>query len=604
MPNNRHYAIKLAQQGYRVLPLEGKRPTLDDWPSRATSSYDDIGSMWDLQPDANIGIATGQGLVVLDVDPRNGGDESLAKLERKLGPLPEPTVLTGGGGRHWYFRTDHDFGCGKLLPGVDVKGHGGQVVAPPSIHPESGRAYGFVNGSLSVAIPERLGEYIGKHLRSNGVAADDRTSEIPPLSTFLSLGNRNDTLTSMAGWMRRQGASEHEIATALIALAKESGLPVREARRTAASIARKPSGLEEDITKVVRSLDVRDAAYARRRARDVVRVELPEESLRDVLARPRDATTFTVHSLHPTGGNTLFIAQRKTGKTTIAMNLVKALADDEPFLNEFEVVSEGRVGYLNYELNEGQCLDWFEDMKILNQGVISVLNLRGNGGCLWIEENRKKFVTWLKRHKVDKLVIDPAGRAWRGVVDNENDNSQLREFTSILDEIKQEAGVSDLWLIHHIGKSHTEEGSERGRGGSALEDWPDAIWTLTKDSNGTRSFGAEGRDVDLEPHDLDYDRDTRQLAMCGARRERRVQDRVLGESARRTVELHQICKIVKSLGGSASRVDVGLRASWGDKKNRQLVVQAEAEGLISIALGKRDSVIVELTEDGKKVANS
>jgi len=88
----------------------------------------------------NVGIATGavSGIVVLDIDPRHGGDESLAALERQHGPMP-PTwrFLTGGGGEHLLFR--HPGGivtnsAGEIANGIDVRGDGGYIVAPPSQH--------------------------------------------------------------------------------------------------------------------------------------------------------------------------------------------------------------------------------------------------------------------------------------------------------------------------------------------------------------------------------------------------------------------------------------------------------------------------------------
>jgi len=103
---------------------------------------------FDTWPDANVGIAIGaeSGLVVLDVDPRHGGTESLEELETRHGRLPlSPVVLTGGGGTHSYFA--HPKG-GTVpnrtnfagLPGLDLRADGGYVVAPPSVH-ASGRAY-------------------------------------------------------------------------------------------------------------------------------------------------------------------------------------------------------------------------------------------------------------------------------------------------------------------------------------------------------------------------------------------------------------------------------------------------------------------------------
>jgi len=140
-------------RGWSVVPVEprGKRP-LVPWRRLQTrrASAAELERWFARWPDANVAIVTGRlsGLVVLDVDPRHGGAASLDLLEAGQAPLPEtPEVLTGGGGRHLYFR--HPGGrVGNrvdLLPGLDLRGDGGCVVAPPSVHP-SGRPYAWRAG--------------------------------------------------------------------------------------------------------------------------------------------------------------------------------------------------------------------------------------------------------------------------------------------------------------------------------------------------------------------------------------------------------------------------------------------------------------------------
>ena len=82
-----------------------------------------------------MGIVTDavSGLVVLDVDPRHGCEESLKNLEREHGPLPRTLeAMTGGGGRHIYFA--HPGGSVRnrvgITPGIDLRGDGGCIVAP------------------------------------------------------------------------------------------------------------------------------------------------------------------------------------------------------------------------------------------------------------------------------------------------------------------------------------------------------------------------------------------------------------------------------------------------------------------------------------------
>jgi putative DNA primase/helicase len=101
---------------------------------------------WWVGSHSNIAIATGavSKIVVLDVDPRHGGDRTLAELEGEHGKLP-PTwrFLTGGGGSHLLFRHPGVYvksGSDVLGAGLDLKGDGGKITAPPSLH-ISGRRY-------------------------------------------------------------------------------------------------------------------------------------------------------------------------------------------------------------------------------------------------------------------------------------------------------------------------------------------------------------------------------------------------------------------------------------------------------------------------------
>jgi hypothetical protein len=107
----------------------------------ATTDSAQVERWWRRWPDANVAIRTGaeSGLVVLDVDPRHGGDATLAALVEDQGSLPPGrTVATGGGGMHLYFqhpghKVSNDAGR-RLGEGLDVRGDGGYVLAPPSRH--------------------------------------------------------------------------------------------------------------------------------------------------------------------------------------------------------------------------------------------------------------------------------------------------------------------------------------------------------------------------------------------------------------------------------------------------------------------------------------
>jgi hypothetical protein len=208
-------ALTLAGRGWLVFPLNGKVPRTGHGLKDATTNADQIRAWWRDWPEAGIGVVTGQAsdLLVLDVDPEHGGDDALHELEREHGQLPQTVeVLTGGGGRHVYFRHpggDYRNTAGRLGAGLDTRGDGGYVVAPPSRH-ESGRRYEWsVDGDpdeVEVApAPAWLLEDAKQ--RRNGAA--------PKVESIIPEGRRNSELASLAGTMRRRGMDETAILAAL-----------------------------------------------------------------------------------------------------------------------------------------------------------------------------------------------------------------------------------------------------------------------------------------------------------------------------------------------------------------------------------------------------
>jgi len=104
--------------------------------------------MW---PTANVGIVGGDGLFILDVDPRNDGDASLQELEEAHGGVVTLTCRTGGGGLHMYFAGDAP-SMKPFRPGIDLQSADALVIAPPSLH-TSGRRYEWVDPGEEPRVP-------------------------------------------------------------------------------------------------------------------------------------------------------------------------------------------------------------------------------------------------------------------------------------------------------------------------------------------------------------------------------------------------------------------------------------------------------------------
>lgn len=131
-------AIEWARQGHRVLPVNGstKRPLIKAWQDNCTTDEPTIKGWWTTYPDARVGIATGQpGYDVLDFDVADGkpGLEQLEKLIDSGVLVPGTFMLVGtpSGGRHAYLRgsEQHNKQNEKTIPGVDLRGVGGMVIA-------------------------------------------------------------------------------------------------------------------------------------------------------------------------------------------------------------------------------------------------------------------------------------------------------------------------------------------------------------------------------------------------------------------------------------------------------------------------------------------
>lgn len=134
-------ALAHAAKGYYVHPLRegGKAPILRDWENQATTDPTKIRQWWAEDPRANVGIATGPtGLIAVDFDPKNNPDAYQAWADSEPGratPAPQQTTNTPSGGQHRLWRASSGGVPNRvgLVPGVDVRSQGGNLVAPGSV---------------------------------------------------------------------------------------------------------------------------------------------------------------------------------------------------------------------------------------------------------------------------------------------------------------------------------------------------------------------------------------------------------------------------------------------------------------------------------------
>lgn len=227
------------------LPPRSKDHPLVKWGSKATSDLDQLATWWTRWPAANPALTTGQrsGIVVVDIDPRHGGDRTWAELLDLNGTADTLEAVTGSGGRHIYFQAPTEAlksVNGGLGEGVDTKANGGYVVLPPSVHP-NGNAYFWDTEGLSPApVPPWL---LALWPRVDARRTTPRGAAV--LGAPIIDGERNSTLTSLAGALRRRGLGQTAIEAALLAENIERcqpPLPDADVLGIAQSIGRYPPG--------------------------------------------------------------------------------------------------------------------------------------------------------------------------------------------------------------------------------------------------------------------------------------------------------------------------------------------------------------------------
>lgn len=222
--------------------------------------------------------------------------------------------------------------------------------------------------------------------------------------------------------------------------------------------------------------------------------------------------------LIPADGATLVVAEYKSGKTTLALNVARGLITGEPLLDRFEVEPvTGGVAFLNFEVAGHTLARWAGDLAIPNEALYLV-NLRGGGNPFAHPDRLADLGQLLRDRNTETIIVDPFSNAFPG--DDQNDTGKVSKWLAELDEWARETvGARDIVLTAHAGRN-----GEHARGASALEDWPDSIIYLTKDGDGTRYLSAMGRDIHVEQDMLTYDLDTRHLAMSGLGGKRDVQN--------------------------------------------------------------------------------
>lgn len=293
-------------------------------------------------------------------------------------------------------------------------------------------------------------------------------------------------------------------------------------------------------------------------------------TLADELLIRETLIPYVVEGWQLAGHNVSLTAEFKVGKTTLLAHVMKCLCDASAFLGVHDVRLAGNVAFWNYELTSQQFRAWLRDLGIVRKQRASILNLRGHRLPLITPTGEDYAVEWLRSRKIKYWIIDTFVRAMADCGLDENSNRDVEVFTRALDIIKERADVPNLILSVHTGRMLHEEGRERARGATRLDDWADARWILTRQSE-RRFLRADGRDVERPEREVRFDPETRSFELGDGNR----------QAARLEAGIQRVTQIVAGEPGMGKN---DLRRALGMKNDRadEAIRAAEARGEIRI----------------------
>lgn len=479
---------------------------------------------WTDWPDAMIGVPTGEpiGAWVLDIDPRHGGEATLAALEAEHAPLPRTRIATtASGGRHYYFR--HVAGVrnrGNLGPGIDVRGDGGYVIAPGSAT-AAGGLYAWADECEPAEAPQWLLDMVLRRpppqQASGPGPALPRTGHNPAyvhaavereLSDLAAtpMGNRNNALNDASfalGQFVGAGALSRSEAEALLEnVARGWGRDWAKCVKTignglGAGIMqpRKIPQSEfggDDNTRLIDVTRMIEAGLRKAREQDALAADeqqAPEPEAGLIMATPfvwRDPSTIPrrefLYGRHLARRYvSVTVAPGGVGKSSMVVADCLAMVTGRPLLLGDGLVDKLRVWLFNAEDPRDEmerriaaaCIHYgigpadIGDRLFLDSGREQdlVVAIQDKAGVKIVAPIVEAVVEQLKRNRIDVMIIDPFVST-HGVP--ENDNGAIDKVAKLWAHIADECNVA-IEVVHHVRKTSDRDASvEDSRGAVSL----------------------------------------------------------------------------------------------------------------------------------------
>jgi Bifunctional DNA primase/polymerase, N-terminal/AAA domain/Primase C terminal 1 (PriCT-1) len=513
-------ALRYAHLGLSVIPLrsKGKIPIFQEWQKVATCEENQVTRWFQQNPESNVGIATGpkSNCFVLDVDIAKGGQDSFDTLLAKHGQFPDTwQQITGSGGFHLFFRYPNFrvSNANDLMPGIDIRGDGGQVVAPPSIHPTTGKRYEWdglkdIEDTPMAEAPMWLLDLL------QGKQAPETKTAREPLADRIPNGTRHQALVSLAGAMRRFGLNSHEMLPTLREVNRtrcEEPKPEDEIRHIAESMMKyqpADTDLFKTTTKLWRILKAREIEQENAKQAAAAKLDKIKAKAIDGLSVYR--TPQVEHGCLVDGliynGLTLFAGAPKSAKSYLALQLALAVANGNKFLDQRDVMTPGLVLYV--ALEEGPNRTSSRMRKLQKKESIYLQNISMVYSLLPLMCGGLEQLRLMAKEKSPSLIIIDTFLALVGNGNGKRDvlRSEYGEMNT-LHTLAQENETA-VFLIHH--KRKTVAGStalDSVSGSTGLTAAADSIWTIDKQPDSMSCVSITGRDTEDQTLSLKFGQD-------------------------------------------------------------------------------------------------
>lgn len=459
----------------------------------ATSNLEQIAKWWEQWPAANIGVRTGDpsGVVVVDVDTRHGGKEAWIDLMAEHDEVHTgPACLTGSGGMHLYY--EHPVkpvrnSASLVAPGIDIRGDGGYVIAPPSIH-MLGTSYTWIEGYEPwTRAPQPIPSWL---LEAMLQSPKGGIGNALPAGSPIPNGKRRQTLLSIAGSMRQYGLGETAIFNALMAENVERCMEPLDPREVATLAADVVKRYEPSAVLILPSTKPNKEKAKARPPEPFTLADLQHEEIPPV--------RWAVPDFLPEGLAVL-AGKAKLGKSWMALNLIIA-------------VGEGSKAFHYFETLAGDCLYLaLEDTKRRLKGRTE--QLRPNQewtGRVWCEVEwptteaggLDAIEAWLGQHPEARLVVIDTFQKLKPKDGTGPKANMYAEDYAAVGEIKTIAdryGVC-IMLITHLNKGQHDDWVNNITGSTGISGAADTLMNLDRKRAGGEDDGdpfllITGRDV-------------------------------------------------------------------------------------------------------------